>query len=98
MPLRRKKRMSWPTTTLERAYYAALVGQLRDARQTKGISQFEMAERVGVSTRIFCRWETGHALPTAFSLMSWATALGLYIHAAPVPVQPQVSDGKKETS
>lgn len=89
--------MSWPTTTLERAFYAALIRQLRQAREDKHLSQFELSERIGVSTRIFNRWETGRSLPTAFSLMSWATALGLYIHAAEVPTQSQMAGGKKET-
>ena len=42
--------------------------KLVDLRNQKGLSQIELAERLGVSRQSVSKWETGQALPSAENL------------------------------
>ena len=52
----------------------AAVKRLREAR---GLTQAELAERIGVSSKTVSKWETGKGLPDISLLQPLATALGI---------------------
>jgi DNA-binding transcriptional regulator YiaG len=54
---------------------AAKSGQARAIREGAGISQPELAERVGVSHAAISRWESGHRVPRGLAARRYATAL-----------------------
>jgi len=54
-----------------------LISQLRARREELGISQIELAERMGIEASALCRLETFKVVnPSAFTLLHWAETLG----------------------
>ena len=52
-------------------------GEIVKALRIKaGLSQFEMARRVGVTTQSICNWEKGYKCPTADKLLAVCNAMG----------------------
>ena len=45
-------------------------------RTKAGMTQLEMAKRVGVCTQSICNWEKGYKCPTADSLLAVCNAMG----------------------
>ena len=52
-----------------------LAAYIKDCRQTNGLSQQQVATRVGVSLRTVERWEAGTASPTLVVAIQLAKAL-----------------------
>lgn len=52
---------------------------LRTLREAKGLTQRELAERIGVSDKAVSKWETGRGLPDIGLLTALAEALGVSI-------------------
>lgn len=50
--------------------------KLKAARQAAGLTQGELAEKVGVSQRDISRWENGHREPGVLTVKKMAQALG----------------------
>ena len=50
--------------------------KLRAARQAAGLTQVELAEKVGCTQKDICRWETCVREPMASTLKKLAQALG----------------------
>lgn len=53
---------------------------LRERRETAGLSQEELARRVGVSVFTVSRWELGKHSPPVDRLYDLADALGCHVH------------------
>ena len=49
---------------------------VRALREKAGISQPEMARRIGVCTQSICNWEKGYKCPTADKLLAVCNAMG----------------------
>lgn len=64
---------------------------LRNAREEAGLSQMELAERLGVSQQAVARAERWDSNPTVRLLERWAEACGrdLRIHLAPESGRPR---------
>jgi len=60
-----------------------LQGQLLAGRRAAGLTQAEVAERLGVSRRTFQRMEDGEADPSFMLLFHWADVVGIAITSAP---------------
>ena len=54
-----------------------LVVQLRACREATGLSQNQLADMIGVETKLVGKWEQGTRWPRMFHLMCWAAALGV---------------------
>ena len=50
--------------------------KLKAARQAAGLTQGQLAEKVGCQQRDISRWENGHREPVASTLKKLALALG----------------------
>ena len=50
---------------------------VRGLRESRGLTQAELAERIGVSSKTVSKWETGKGLPDISLLQPLATALGI---------------------
>ncbi len=50
--------------------------KLKAARKAAGLSQVELAEKVGCTQKDICRWETEEREPRARTLKKLAQALG----------------------
>lgn len=50
---------------------------LCDLRKSKGMTQKQVAERLGVLPKTISKWETGHGFPDVSSLLSLADVLGV---------------------
>jgi ribosome-binding protein aMBF1 (putative translation factor) len=56
--------------------YASTVGQaIRSARQSAGVSQAELARRIGAQQPIIARWESGAVVPRIDALRGIIAAL-----------------------
>lgn len=53
--------------------------QIKKIRREKGLSQAELAEKVGVSDKTISKWETGIALPNLMDVKSLCDALDIRI-------------------
>lgn len=53
--------------------------RIRELRERLGISQSELARRMGVKHTSVIQWETGKAMPTADKLPKLAAILGVTI-------------------
>lgn len=62
-----------------------LIEQLSAAREAQGISQAELAHRLGYYPVSISTWETGRAKPIYNSLVDWANALGFDVVLEPRP-------------
>ncbi len=56
---------------------AVFARELRAARRARGLTQAEVAERVGIAVEVFGRLERRRALPRADTLVRLAAALGV---------------------
>jgi transcriptional regulator with XRE-family HTH domain len=68
-------------SSLERTFYARLVGQLVAARHKAGQSQEDLDATLGVTSGQVAKWESFRRMPGAFMLMCWAQAFGLSLSA-----------------
>lgn len=53
---------------------------IREARKRAGISQQELAERLGTTQSVIARWESGVRSPTVETLFEAVRACGLDVH------------------
>jgi transcriptional regulator with XRE-family HTH domain len=71
-----------------RPAYLAVLADLRRARADSGLTQAEVAARLGIHMRTLRRWENGEGDPPAHMLFRWATAVGVVLkvdHGANLP-------------
>ena len=62
-----------------RSYNAVmqLIAELKSQRESLGIEQAELAERMGIAPSALCRLEMFRIVnPSSWTLMNWASALG----------------------
>ena len=52
---------------------------IRQLRETRGLTQADLAETIGVSSKTVSKWETGKGLPDISLLQSLAQALGISV-------------------
>ena len=52
---------------------------IRQLREGRGLTQAELAERIGVSSKTISKWETGKGLPDISVLQPLAQALGISV-------------------
>jgi DNA-binding XRE family transcriptional regulator len=64
-----------------------LAFQLAEARRRAGLSQAELAQRMGTSQSTIARLENGRGLPSARTLTRFAEATGARIHIQVVPAE-----------
>lgn len=57
--------------------YAAFVRALRDARKSSGVTQVELAERMGTTQSIVSKWERGELRLDIIQLRQFCLAIGL---------------------
>lgn len=50
---------------------------LKEARQNAGLTQAQLAERIGVAKSTYCNWEQGAREPNVLKLKAIAKALGV---------------------
>lgn len=64
----------------------AVVGEMVDARQSAGLTQAELARRMGTSQSVIARLESAHHMPTFDLISRYARALDrrIDIHLAPL--------------
>ena len=55
----------------------AIANHLYELRKARHLTQSEMAERMGISTRAYSDWETAHALPSYERLARLARFFGV---------------------
>jgi len=53
-----------------------LIQELRKAREEEGVTQYEVARRMGARADHVYKWESFYITPGANSLFRWAEALG----------------------
>ena len=70
------RRPGWPKTAAEWPKTAALVRELAEQRQAAGLSQTEIAARMGTSQSAVARLESGTADVRASTLERYAAAVG----------------------
>lgn len=61
---------------------------LREARLRAGLTQAELAARIGSTQSVIARWEGGGALPSHDTLARVVRACGFELSTALVPVDP----------
>ncbi|MCA1972095.1 MAG: helix-turn-helix domain-containing protein [Caenispirillum sp.] len=68
--------------------YLAVLADLRRARAASGLTQAEVAVRLGIHMRTLRRWENGEGDPPAGMLFRWAAVVGVMVtvnHGANLP-------------
>ncbi len=65
----------------------AVVGEMIEARQEAGLTQAEVASRMGTSQSVVARLETARHMPTFDMVARYAAAIGrrIDIHLVPTP-------------
>jgi len=53
-----------------------LIQELRTERERQGLSQTELARRIGVHDTQIVSWENGRFMPRTPTIVKWASALG----------------------
>jgi len=61
--------------------------ELIRARQRAGLSQAEVARRMGTTQSVVARLESGRSMPSAASLSRYAAATGTRLHVELVPAE-----------
>lgn len=56
--------------------YRAMIDRLRGARESLGLTQTEMATKIGVDFTAVNRWERLVHVPSVFHLFAWFRVLG----------------------
>lgn len=64
--------------------FTRIARKLIFARISQGLTQDQVAERMGVACDTIHSWETGRRMPTALKLENWAQALGFTLDIIPV--------------
>lgn len=64
--------------------YRTLCDALRQRRQALGLTQEEVADRVGLSSNMIARYENQMRQPSGFYLFCWAEALGYRLTLEPI--------------
>ncbi len=77
-------RQRWQATALARAFALWLVRR----RAELGLSQTELARRLGVSQPTVARWESGEHVPEIGTLVRLAETLGLHVVLEIGPSEP----------
>ena len=67
---------------------ASLIPTLRQARQTAGLTQTELAQAAGLSRMAVQRTETGEVDPRLSTVTEMARVLGLHLLAVPADLVP----------
>lgn len=62
---------------------------IREARLRAGMTQLELAERMGTSQPVIARWEKGHRSPSVEALVRAVRACGLDISMSIVAPDPE---------
>lgn len=62
-----------------------LIKELRRIRASRGISQAQIAEKIGTNRETVCGWENGASSPSLHWLRRWVQALGLTITLSAIP-------------
>lgn len=57
---------------------------LRKRREIAGLTQGNLAKKIGVTAQTISFWETGYATPCWFSFECWAESLGVEIELVEV--------------
>ena len=65
---------------------------IREVRRRAGLTQTELAERLGTTQSAIARLETGHGSPTLARLSEIAEACGFDIHLRIVPMDAEEHD------
>lgn len=73
----RSRLMSRAVSLTETVFYSTLVLQLRQRREELGLTQLDVAMKIGVSDYMVTKWENLLKMPTAWGLMCWCQALGV---------------------
>ncbi len=66
-------------------------GLIREARRRAGLSQAQLARRLGTMQPVIARWETGGAAPSFDTVMRAITACEFEAHVELVPADPSES-------
>lgn len=75
----------------EAEFYYRLASVIRDARETNGLSQREVAEALGHSTSTVNKWEKCKARLTAWDIIRLAELFKLPVELLADPPEPQLS-------
>lgn len=82
--------LGWPMTDIERKRRIAYA--IRSAREERGLSRPQLAERVGVGRSAVSDWENAETLPSLLNLGPLCDALevsaDLFAHPPEIPVSP----------
>jgi transcriptional regulator with XRE-family HTH domain len=70
-----------PQKTKEKKRRQAFGARLQAARQARGLTQSEVAEKAGLSNKFLSRVESGHATPSVLVAAAIAEALGTSLDA-----------------
>jgi ribosome-binding protein aMBF1 (putative translation factor) len=73
-------------------FFAAIAGELSERRVQQGLSQRDLAERVGTTQSAIARLESGGRPPRIDTLLRIADALECDLHVALIP-RDQATDG-----
>jgi transcriptional regulator with XRE-family HTH domain len=71
---------------------APLIALLAAARQAQGITQRDLADRIGVTDDLVSRWESGVRQPRLDNLVAWVAALGGVVA---IVAAPEARGGRK---
>ena len=66
-------------------YGSEIIALLRKARRDQGLTQDELAERIGVSLDTLRRWERRQRDPKFSDVVAWAEELGVEITVRDTP-------------
>ena len=64
--------------------FRPLIHPLIEEREKRGISQFELEHKIGVTRGYLTKWECGLRTPSLYSYICWAEALDLGIGFYPL--------------
>lgn len=71
---------------------------IRDCRVKAGLTQAELAIRIGVDRTSVVKWETGSASPRAGKLLEIADAVGCTVDELLSPAQEQITDANHSSA
>lgn len=69
----------------------AVLDELVRCRKLRGVTQFDLAARAGVSRRMVSAYEAGSSQPSIGAVVKLAAALGYELQLVPLPPSPKVS-------
>lgn len=71
-----------------------LVKQLRQEREVRGLTQLDVANKIGLTRQAVAASENGHSSPGLDTLARWAQALNLRLEVRFVPAEVVKGEGK----